>query len=243
MGTHTDITLALLHSPVVGPATVEPTARVLADRGHTVVVPSLIGVFDVEDVGRLDVLDRLVGQLGHIKGPLVLMAHSGAGPLLGELTLRLPDVVGHIYIDASLPAPGSAWVDEVTFELAARLKSLVNDGRLPPWNEWFNDPDLPTLTDLPLVPWTWFTEPSGPGALPATWAYLSLSDRYPEAISRAIDAEVPMLHLGIQHLATMLYPQEVATAIEQLLGQLRAEHMTEAADYSRGTKVRPSRAS
>lgn len=243
MGTDTNITLALLHSPVVGPDTVEPTAQALTALGYTVFVPSLVGVFDVEDVGRLDVIDRLMGQLNRIDGPLVLLAHSGAGPLLGELTVRLPDVVGHIYIDASLPAPGSAWVDEVTFELAARLKSLVRDGRLPAWNEWFDDVSLPTLTELPLVPWTWFTEPAGPGALPGSWAYLSLTDRYPEAVSRAVDAEVPMIHLGIQHLGTMLYPQEVAAAIGQLLDRLLEEHMTESADYSRGTKLDPSSAS
>lgn len=213
-------TLALLHSPLVGASTMAPLGEVLRARGHRVEVPSLEGVFDVEDPGRADVVDRFVARLSHVAGPVVMVAHSAAGPLLAEVSGQVAGVVAEIYIDAFVGIPGVSSVDQAPRELVVQLQGLVREGRLPPWDTWFPGAELPDLGELPRVPWTWFTESPRSDLWNGPWGYLRLTGAYPAAVARAESLNAPIVRLDLDHLAPMTDPEPVADALEELLGAL-----------------------
>lgn len=169
-------TIALLHSPLVGASSLAPLAAVLRERGHRVELPSLEGVFDDDDTGRADVVDRFVARLADVAAPVVLVAHSGAGPLLAEVSGQVSGVAAEIYVDADTGVPGLAWVDRAPQELVERMQGLVEGGRLPPWDTWFPGETLPDMGSLPRVPWSWFTEAPPYDLWNGPWGYVRLSD-------------------------------------------------------------------
>ena len=160
-------TFVLIHSPLVGALSWQASADRLRARGLTVVVPSLAGVFDggppyypklaarVAETVRVSVAAR----------PLVLVAHSGAGALLPAVAAALADVVAAaMFIDAILPHPGATWFETGPPSLGEHVRSLAQEGWLPPWDQWFPpgtlDPLLPDpalrgrfLAQLPRVHW------------------------------------------------------------------------------------------
>lgn len=212
--------MALLHSPLVSAASLAPLADVLRARGHRVELPSLKGVFDEDDTGRADVVDRFLCNLVGMTAPVVLVAHSGAGPLLAEVSGQVPGVAAEIYVDADYGVPGVSWVDQAPRELVEKLYGMVSAGRLPPWDTWFPDADLPDLGPLPKVPWTWFTEATPYDLWNGPWGYVSLSDAYPAALARAESLGTPLVRLDLGHLAPMTDPDPVADAVEELIGRL-----------------------
>ena len=209
--------IAVLHSPLVGPISVEPLADALAARGWQVELPTLVGVLDAEDAGRADVIDRFVTRLGHIEQPLVLLAHSGAGHVVGEVAAQVPSTAMVIFIDGDLPVPGESWVDHAPDELADSLHSQVDNGRLPPWSEWFPEAALPDLGPLPRMPWSYLTEPAAADQWHGPWAYIRLTDAYPSSVARAESVGAPVARLDTDHLAPFTHPQVVADATEELI--------------------------
>lgn len=164
----------LLHSPLVGPATWRAVATHLAEAGHPSVVPDLSGALDAGPPLHRAVVDRAVHGLRAAGAtlPLVLVGHSGAGPLLPRIAraVRRP-VVGVVYVDSVLPHPGEPWTANAPPPLVDHLRGLARDGRLPPWHEWFPPeaiseilPDPATraafVEELPRVPFAYLTEPA-----------------------------------------------------------------------------------
>ena len=68
--------------------------------------------------------------------PIVLVGHSGAGPLMPRMADASGKVAALIFVDAMLPpASGHAQLADPTF--LSQLRGLANNGLLPPWSEWF----------------------------------------------------------------------------------------------------------
>jgi hypothetical protein len=159
---------------------------------------------------------------------VVVVAHSGAGPLLPAIGAALAVAPAcYLFVDARMPAvPGAtAELDDAFRQL---LESLARDGVLPKWSEWWGpdameslipDADRRRLIDaeMPRLPLDFFDEAV---LTPADWSgragYLQLSPAYDaeaeEAVSRGWTVDV----LAGGHLQMAVDPVGVA---DRLLGR------------------------
>jgi len=74
-------TLALVHSPLVGPSSWRPFTNVACARGFDVIRPDLTGVVDAERPQWRYIVDTAVDSTSDRK-ELVVVGHSGAGAFL-----------------------------------------------------------------------------------------------------------------------------------------------------------------
>src|SRR5689334_19280364 len=105
----------LVHSPLCGPLTWEPVADLLRQREIAALVPPLCdGEGSAEPYWQQHAAS-VAAALADVPAdaPLVLVGHSGAGPLLPVIRQRLQQTVGgYIFVDAGLPHPGHSRLDE-----------------------------------------------------------------------------------------------------------------------------------
>jgi hypothetical protein len=181
--------------------------------------------------------NRLVevhGVDAEIDGPVVLVAHSGAGPQLPALAADRCDVVGMVLVDALLPHPGRSWSQTVPETFAAKLKAGAVDGKLAPWPRWWGDErmrDLIADDDLrdafvracPAVPVTVIDEVMPELSEPSA-VFVQLSETYAPETAASRDRGWPVLVLDAGHLAVLTRPVEVVEAL------LRAAELLPAAD-------------
>lgn len=225
--------VVLVHSPLVGPSSWRRVAALLRARGWDTVVPTLSRVFDdAPPFGPR--LTAAIAEAGHGEEPVVLVAHSGAGPLLPHAAaLVTAPVRGAIYVDAPLPHPGRSWLDTAAPGLADHLRDLAEAGRLPPWNEWFPPgtiqdllPDPPVRTEfcaeLPAVPFSYFEEAASAhhSTVPGRGCYLQLSDAYAAQADKAKDAGWRVVREKTHHLAILTEPELIATTLEGMVQDL-----------------------
>ena len=220
--------LILLHSPLVGPSTWQSVAARLAVRGHRVAAPDLTPALAVEGP-----ILPAIAALVPAGGDPVLVGHSGAGPLLPAIA-REVGARAVVYADSLLPYPGGSWLDSAPRELVEHLRHLVrDDGRLPPWHEWFPagtldailpDPAVRTafVAELPRLPWRYFTERTDPCRWTGPAGYLLLSDGYREPAEAARAAGLPVVELPTHHLAMLTHPDQVADALALVVEGIRA---------------------
>jgi hypothetical protein len=226
------VRLLLVHSPLVGSATWDLVAADLAGRGCEVGVPDLTGTVAAGPpycARQAEVIARSAsGQ------PVILIGHSGAGPLLAPAGALIGEVLGYIFADAGLPIPGQTWMQTVPPELAARLREMADQqGWLPPWPQWWGDETMAELipdpaarrhfaAGCPQLPLAMFEEvhPSAPQWPDAPAAYLQLSEEYQDQAATARELGWPVAERMSHHLAPLTRPGMVAEALHELLGQL-----------------------
>ena len=226
--------LALVHSPLVGPLTWQAAAEVLRDEGEVVVVPDLTGSITV-DVPVLAAVQQAAAEAvaaTSSAGPVVLVGHSGAGPLLPGIADRTgAPVRALLYVDSLLPRSGVSWFDRAPADLAHHLRGLARDGQLPPWHEWFEpgavEQVLPDrrmrerfVAELPRVPITYFSEPTPPAAWDGPSGYLLLSEAYEDDAAQARRRGWPVLERRGHHLSMLTDPATTAAAILELTADL-----------------------
>jgi acetyl esterase/lipase len=233
-------TVVLLHSPLVGPGTWRPVGARLAARGHRVVVPDLRPALDGPAPFQPAIAARVARTLadgapdaaGGPGRPVVLIGHSGAGPLLPWIARALDRPVAALgYVDAMLPAPGRSWWDGAPPALAETLRGLARDGLLPPWDEWFPagtvagllpDPQVYAAfrAELPRLPVAYFDERGAPGNWAGAAGYLLLSEGYRDQAEAARRAGLPVVEELDHHLAPLTAPEAVTAALVRLLAAL-----------------------
>jgi len=217
--------LVCLPSPVLGPASWNPTAAALRRLGHDVRVAKSA----VAPASPSEVVGALGQQLPRHQ-PVVLVPHSNAGLYVPALT-QVADVAGVVFVDAGIP-PGQGAVRLVPAQLDAMLVGLVDaDGFLPPWTQWWDDASTLFADDdtraaveaeqqrLPLayfrstvdVPVGWAARPCG---------YVAFGTTYADETRRAQAAGWPVEVLAGRHLHTVVDPDEVALAIDAILVDL-----------------------
>jgi hypothetical protein len=224
----------LVHSPLVGPATWDGVAADLAGRGYEVGAPDLTGTLGTGPpycVRQARVIaDSVSGQ------PAILVAHSGAGPLLAAAGAIIDQVVGYVFVDAGLPTPGQSWMQTAPPELATQVRELADHhGWLPPWPRWWGDDAMAELipdpqarrhfaADCPAVPLAMFEEvhPPAPRWPAARAAYLLLSEAYADQAARARELGWPVAEHPSHHLAPLTEPGRVADLLHELIGKVRA---------------------
>jgi hypothetical protein len=115
----TPTTLALIHSPLVGPETWKSLTPALEQIGCSVAIAHLHDSPDSPDPWWQQHVESAVQSLGEVSAPYILVGHSGAGPLLPLIAKHLlypPG--GYLYVDA-----GILW------EPASRLEMMYAEDR------------------------------------------------------------------------------------------------------------------
>lgn len=223
----TGTTLALLASPLLGPAVWRPVADVLTDRGWGAVVCSAGAPVRT----AADVLHAFLAALPTDRD-LVLVPHSNAGAYLPEL-MRHRRVVAAVFVDAVLPPPGG----EVPLAPPAFLELLRRkadgEGVLPVWTSWWDEADVaPLFPDVrtraavereqPRLPLSYF---EGTLPVPQGWderpaAYLAFGDTYDEERQDAVRRGWPVTTLAGTHLHLLADPDQVAAELVALMTRL-----------------------
>jgi hypothetical protein len=162
--------------------------------------------------------------------PLILVGHSGAGPLLPVISETISQrVLGYIFVDAGLPHPGKSRLDEIRMgapDFAAELeRDLLAGGRFPKWSdEDLRDiiPDDQTraglLAELRPRPLAFFTEtlPDVPGWPDAPCGYVLFSQAYEAAAEQARSAGWPMRSFDAGHFHMLVDPSAVAATFAEM---------------------------
>lgn len=217
---------ALVPSPFVSALSWAPTARVLSDA----LAIDYGGVSAPQ--WYADAAHRIVAQIDGT--PWIAVLHSGAGGFAPALASASSDLGGLIFVDAVLPYPGKSYLQTASNAFARRLKRLVTDGILPPWNTWFEPDPLPLLIpdahlretfvrDLPQIPFA-FLEAISPAT--SDWnrlpvAYLQLSNAYAAEASEATRRGWIVRHMELHHLAMVSNPIVIAEMLTDLGDCLR----------------------
>lgn len=228
-------TVALVHSPLVGPSTWAGVADVLTSLGQQVVVPDLRHAAETE--GTIDAVVAAAIEQFPITN-LILVGHSGSGVLLPHIgeEARVP-VAGFVFVDAHLPPTQGAQpiADEDFREF---LDVLASDGRLPPWSTWWGPETMTGLVpdqllrnqvcaEMPSVPLAYFDE-QVMGA--STWSeypcgYVRLSSLYEDQARRADERGWPIERFSAGHLHMVVDPRAVAEAILNVLTAADGQEM------------------
>jgi pimeloyl-ACP methyl ester carboxylesterase len=225
--------VVLVHSPFLGPASLRPLADALAAQGRPTVLLDLRVT-----VAAAPVHARMIGSFADAVGeaglvePVVLVGHSGAGPLLPAFADALDEpVAGLVFLDAGLPTPGRSWRDTVPAELFRSLRDRSRDGLLPKWPEWFEPDPLPRLVpdtvlraqiaeEAPEVPLAFLKEPRPSVEWTGPAGYLQLSSAYDQSAAEAKQLGWPLRRLHSNHLAPATEPEVVADPLLGLLAEM-----------------------
>lgn len=218
--------IVLVPSPLLGPASWEPTARVLEQAGRRVRVASLQGVARSEPpywpAGVDEIVRTVAGE------PVVLVPHSNSGLYMPAVVDALGEQArGVVFVDSALPGAGY-------FAQRDFLNDLVDaDGFLPPWTTWWDESDVAELfpdaevrarveAEQPRMPLGYYDHlppaPEGWDRLPC--AYLWFAVPYDAAADRAAARGWPTLHVPGQHLHMLVDPEAVASALLELADNL-----------------------
>lgn len=223
-------TAVLVHSPFLGPASLRPLADALAGYGHPAVLLDLRPSVVAPPVHQV-LVGAFADAIGDasLSGPVVLVGHSGAGPLLPAFADALDEgVAGLVFVDAGLPTPGRSWRDTVPRELYLELRDRSRDGQLPRWHLWFPDA-LSTLDpslreevaeEEPEVPLAFLKEARPDVEWPGPAGYVRLSSPYDPDLAAAQALGWPAISLDSHHLAPAADPGPVAEAILRVLTQV-----------------------
>lgn len=233
-GAERDPVFVLIHSPLLGPTSWSPVADELVRRRREVVVPSLLGIPDaLPPLWRWGVEAVRTAATG-ITNPVVLIGHSGAGPLLPSIGGALSaEVVVLVFVDASVP-PASGVAPLVPPGFLDQLRAISANGALPPWSSWFGANTMSQLVpeaavrqslerEMPRLPLAFFEEVV---PVPARWAerpcaFVLLTEAYCESAADARDRGWPVAEIPhVRHLAPVTDPIAVTDALLRLEGEL-----------------------
>ncbi len=225
-------TFVLVHSPLVGSLTWALVADELDRRGINSVVPSFSDVLDDGPPFWQHIAEHVHQEVrdAGMDEPLVLVGHSGAGPLLPAIRERLAQrVTGYLFVDARLPKNGTSFFDDAPPGTVQALRTRVRQGSLPNWADWFGEEAMRSvlpdgiirrrfIEELRPIPLALLEEPV---PVSASWddapcGYIRLSRVYESQIEMARDAGWQTRVLEGGHLHMLVDPVTVTDVILEI---------------------------
>lgn len=214
--------VALLGSPLLGPAVWRPVAAELRRRYDVLVPPPL----PAAPQGPDDVLAHWRAHLPD--GPLQLVVHSNAGLYVPAL-LREHDITATVFVDAALP-PATGEAPLAPPALLPVLEGLAVDGLLPAWTRWWAPeevdplfPDAETRAQVEAeqhrLPLAYFRRhvTAHEGWHRTDAGYFAFGDTYAQEREQAASWGWPTTTLPGTHLHLLHDPPGVAQAVGTLL--------------------------
>jgi pimeloyl-ACP methyl ester carboxylesterase len=218
--------LILIHSPFLGPATWQSTARALEREHRRVHVPSLLTVAQSAPPYWPAGVDSIIRAA--VDEPVILVPHSNAGLYVPAVVEALGEQVrGVVFIDAALPGVGRYTAPDFLRTLSTA------DGLLPRWTSWWDDDDVAALfpdahvqaeieAEQPRMPLAYYDHLPPPA--PHDWAalpvgYIWFGKPYDKGAEQAARQDWPTAHLPGNHLQMLTDPDAVAAAILEMSGE------------------------
>ena len=225
----------LIHSPLVGPLTWSLVADVLRGRGLNVLVPTLKDSPDSDKTFWKQHAESVSKTLTQIPNdiPLILVAHSGAGPLLPAIRESLPNPVrAYVFVDAGIPRDEATRLDLMKSEDPAWAQGfqveLERGERFPTWSsddlrEVIPDDSLRRQMVAELRPrgLDFFTEriPVFDGWPDAPCVYIQFSATYEQPAAQAKQAGWQTYELKACHFHMLVDPETVADLMIEALNK------------------------
>lgn len=225
------VTWLLVHSPLVGPVIWNPVAAELRQRGQEAIIPDLTPA-PIGGGNHAQLQAELVAAAVR-QGPVALVAHSGAGPLLPLIAHRLAQqnvaVAASLFVDAGLPHPRQSALDVLPVPAAEQLRGMTVGGWLPPWTSWWPPGQLRVMLPdeqlrnlvvdtCPRLPLSLFTE-----VLPdmnedelGVCSYVRLSSAYDAFADQAEQAGWSVRRLESHQLAVLTSPAEIVDTLQDV---------------------------
>lgn len=165
------------------------------------------------------------------EAPLVLVGHSGAGPLLPAIGQEIGHrVAAYVFVDAGIPTDGRSRIELMETEdspFARDLRQhLIAGRRFPEWSEADLAPLVPDallrrllIAELRPRPLPFFTEPIPvfAGWPDAPCAHLQFSPAYDVPARRAQEAGWSYREIVAGHFHILVDPEAVADALLDLI--------------------------
>jgi hypothetical protein len=229
--------LGLVHSPVVGPLVWYPLAEELHRRGEETVIPELAD-HPSEAAPYWQHHARSVARgLRQVpaSAELILVGHSGAGPLLPAIREAADrPVAGYVFVDAGLPRDGASRLELLNEEIpeaARELERILAGGeRHPRWTDADLEEAIPTpglrrgvVESVRPRPEAFYTEPIPvfDGWPDAPCGYLLLSESYRVPFERAASEDWATRELEGGHFHMLADPPAVADALLEIVAAIR----------------------
>ncbi|MCI0552803.1 MAG: alpha/beta fold hydrolase [Anaerolineae bacterium] len=231
-----NITYALIHSPLVGPFTWQLVYQALIRQGIKAVIPTLVDDPDSTLPHWQQHVESVTGALALIPNAqkFVLVAHSGAGPLLPVICQKLThQILAYIFVDAGIPRNGLSRIELMKLEDPGWAEqfheALLKGEQFPKWTD--DDlqeiiPDSETrrklVTEIRPRSLSFFTEliPVPEGWPDAPCVYIQFSQSYNWDAAQAKQAGWDVYELNAGHFHMLVEPVTVADLIVKSLQKL-----------------------
>jgi hypothetical protein len=222
---------ALIHSPLVGPLTWSLVAKQVRSRRIDVRLPELSdGIDEIMPYWKrhaqsvAETLQAVPPDL-----PIILTAHSGAGPLLPVIRLVSDvQVAAYLFVDAGIPIDGHSRLDLMALESPDWAKQFYNyltsGGSFPDWSDEQLRDLLPDgelrqslLAELRPRKLEFFTEPIPVfhGWPDAPCGYIRLSPAYDYPFRQAKRNGWAVAQIDAGHFHMLVEPEKM---VEMMLG-------------------------
>ena len=219
----------LIHSPLVGPLTWSRVAGEMQARGLKALVPTLEDSTSSGDPFWKQHAAWVARAVSPIEQntPVILAAHSGAGPLLPAIRRSIPNPVrAYVFVDAGIPRDGATRLELMKSEdpeWAGQFKAhLEQGGRFPDWSfddlqEVIPDENLRRQIVSEIRPRgvSFFTEPIPvfAGWPDAPCIYIRFSAPYDRSAAQAMASDWLVHDLDSGHFHMLVNPVAVTDMI------------------------------
>ena len=232
-----DITFVLLHSPLVGPFSWELVQQMLKEWGLAAPVPALLDDPNSTLPYWQQHAESVVKDIAEIptQQKIILVAHSGAGPLLPAIRQKLTHpVFAYVFVDAGIPRDGLSRLDLMKLEDAEWAEqfhqALLRGEHFPTWSEEDLREILPDaevrrklVDEIRPRPLPFFAEPIPvqAGWPDAPCIYIKFSTSYEWDATQAKREGWPVYEIDVGHFHMLVDPVAVAdllvTTVQNLL--------------------------
>ena len=223
------VTYALIHSPLVGPFAWELVYEVMRSQGFKAIIPPLQDDPKSALPYMQQHIEAVARELARIpeKENIVLVAHSGAGPLLPAIRHSLPhSICAYVFVDAGIPCGGLSRLELMKLEDKEWAKqfheALLNGKQFPTWTDDDLQEIIPDATarrklvaEIRPRSLSFFTEPIPvyAGWPDAPCAYIKFSDAYSWDAEQAKQAGWDIYELNAGHFHMLVEPLNVTDLI------------------------------